>query len=500
MQATQRLSVAQLENMTESELEALALKRTDNNIERFVLGKLLVEGSSDKVPYNEVKGLNMIKEAVKSGCMPALEYKTYWDIRFEQRPNLVKIKESLEKIVDSNKSCKALNILAELAHAQANAALANQDAAVKEEGEKLATEAAKYYQMSADQDDVVATHFIGVFYHQGFGVTKNVAKAVEYLKKSAALGHCHSMYQLYLIHSGKPGEDEKMTDVVTAYNHLMKSLQYGVTNYDEAIAYFKQHYNELAPVFVRTKKLPLEVNKDTQVDILNMHDAVINEIKNDFSAALSKDRLYHKPAGFINDQQSWLIGVQMHYVLDKVLRYSHSDFLKAFRTDLGPILGNTGIWALKRLGTMAKESGDAELRKKVNVATELIEKFLENGFEALADEKKYNFVNKFGPKKCPDQAIDRANDTQIYSWQHFAPLQWTQYQRKMAHDAKLKKEGKSDDIITCASCQAPQGLAIKHKICSACKSVYYCSQECQKVDWKAGHKSRCKELQAAKKK
>ena len=61
--------------------------------------------------------MNMIKESVKSGCLPALEYKTYWDIRFDPSPKLRLIKENLEKIVDNNKSCKALNILAELAHA-----------------------------------------------------------------------------------------------------------------------------------------------------------------------------------------------------------------------------------------------------------------------------------------------------------------------------------------------------------------------------------------------
>lgn len=491
--------MAQLEAMTEAELESLALSRKENNLERFVLGKLHVEGSSDKIPYNEVKGMNMIKEAVKSGCLPALEYKTYWDIRFDPSPKLKAIKENLEKIVDSNKSCKALNILAELAHAQANAALANQDEAVKKEGEQLAVEAAKYYQMSADQDDVVATHFIGVFYHQGFGVHKNLDKAIEYLSKSAAMGHCHSMYQLFLIYSGRENEDQKLADFQKAYGYIMKALQYGVTNYDDAINYFKQHYSELAPSFVRTKKLPLEVTQETQVDILNMHDAVVNEIKNDFSAALGKDRLYHKPAGFINDQQSWLIGVQMHYFINKVLRYNHADFLKAVRTDLGPIIGNTGLWALKRQATMAKEAGDADLRKKVSVATELIEKFLDGGYEAISDEKKYNFVNKFGPKKCPDQAIDRSTDTQIYSWQHFAPLQWTQYQRKVAQDAKLKAQGKTADLIVCGSCQAPEGLATKHKQCSACKSVYYCSVECQRVDWKAGHKSRCKELQSRKK-
>jgi hypothetical protein len=33
-----------------------------------------------------------------------------------------------------------------------------------------------------------------------------------------------------------------------------------------------------------------------------MYDAWINELKTEFSSALSKDRLYHKPCGFLNDQ------------------------------------------------------------------------------------------------------------------------------------------------------------------------------------------------------
>lgn len=32
-----------------------------------------------------------------------------------------------------------------------------------------------------------------------------------------------------------------------------------------------------------------------------MHDAHIGELKSDFSGALGKDRLYHRPFGFIND-------------------------------------------------------------------------------------------------------------------------------------------------------------------------------------------------------
>lgn len=63
---------------------------------RYVLAKLMIEGTSDKVQHNENKGLNWLKEAVKRGHIPSIEYKTYWDIRFDRRPNLEKIKSSLE--------------------------------------------------------------------------------------------------------------------------------------------------------------------------------------------------------------------------------------------------------------------------------------------------------------------------------------------------------------------------------------------------------------------
>ena len=59
--------------------------------------------------------------------------------------------------------------------------------------------------MSAEQGDVVGSHWIGVFYHDGFGVSKNVEKAMEYLKVGVDAGNGQSMYQMYLVHSGKPG-------------------------------------------------------------------------------------------------------------------------------------------------------------------------------------------------------------------------------------------------------------------------------------------------------
>jgi len=45
----------------------------------------------------------------------------------------------------------------------------------------------------------------------------------------------------------------------------------------------------------------MQLTKDNKKDIVNMHTATVNEWKNNFGAALNKDRLYHKPCGFLND-------------------------------------------------------------------------------------------------------------------------------------------------------------------------------------------------------
>jgi hypothetical protein len=43
-----------------------------------------LEGSSDKVKRNDKKGVNWLKEAIKNNHGLALEYKTYYDIRFDK--------------------------------------------------------------------------------------------------------------------------------------------------------------------------------------------------------------------------------------------------------------------------------------------------------------------------------------------------------------------------------------------------------------------------------
>lgn len=243
--------MASMEEMTEAELESLILARASNNDARYVLGKLMIEGSSDKVPHNENKGLNWIKEAAKRGSSEAVEYKTYWDIRFDRAPNLQKITENLNKIIDASKSCRACNTLAEINHAQGSSARMNQSEEVRAQGEQKAALAAKYYMISAEQEDVVGMHWIGVFYHEGFGVSKDIGKAIEFLTKAADAGNCQSMYQLHIIKSGNEGQDDDYRNVEEAYDWLLKGLQTGATFFDEAIKYFKLHYDVLAPVFLK---------------------------------------------------------------------------------------------------------------------------------------------------------------------------------------------------------------------------------------------------------
>lgn len=67
-----------------------------------------------------------------------------------------------------------------------------------------------------------------------------------------------------------------------------------------------------------------------------------------------------------------MIGVLMNYLLKHVIYFIHQDFLTAFKIDLGPILGETGLWALKNYEQRLVVSGKNEKRKLVRCAYDLI--------------------------------------------------------------------------------------------------------------------------------
>jgi len=84
--------------------------------------------------------------------------------------------------------------LAELNHAQGSGSIKSENPELREAAEQKAVLASKYYMQSAEQNDIVGLHWIGVFFHEGFGVAKNIPKAIEFLERAAAKGNGQSIY------------------------------------------------------------------------------------------------------------------------------------------------------------------------------------------------------------------------------------------------------------------------------------------------------------------
>lgn len=116
-------------------------------------------------------------------------------------------------------------------------------------------------------------------------------------------------------------------------------------------------------MFISNKKPSALVDKDNKTEVENMHDAYVNEMKTTFSQALQKDRLYLRPAGFIQQNQIWMIGVLTKYFIKTVLHFSHEDFLKAVKIDIQPLLGDVGLWILTNYCNRQKEKGKTDKRK-----------------------------------------------------------------------------------------------------------------------------------------
>ena len=106
--------------------------------------------------------------------------------------------------------------------------------------------------------------------------------------------------------------------------------------------------------------MPEYVNVEDKTDMQNIHKGYCEELKKTFSDALGKDRLYHLPCGYVDDQQIWMVGVLLKYAIKSVLHMGHKDFITAMRCDLSPLLGNTGLWLALRYEQAQKEKGNKE--------------------------------------------------------------------------------------------------------------------------------------------
>lgn len=178
--------------------------------------------------------------------MPSLEYKTYYDIRFARHPNLTKIMQGLEAVVEQapGKNSRACNTIAEFAHAQSREDLNKE-------------KAARYYAQSAEQGCLVGQHWMGVFYMEGFGVARNVEKAEANLLRAAKAGNGQSNFQLFMLYSTV----EEKKDLVKAYRQLNKSVSRGVTYFDQLHSFFKENFDVLAPIFCELRAPPASVDR-----------------------------------------------------------------------------------------------------------------------------------------------------------------------------------------------------------------------------------------------
>lgn len=157
----------------------------------------------------------------------------------------------------------------------------------------------------------------------------------------------------------------------------------------------------------------------------------------------------------------------MKYFLKSVMHFQHEDFLTALKVDLGPLLGEAGLWALKNYENRMAEAGKEEKKKKARNAIDLITEYLENGLDNLGKLTKFNVKNRYGPKKLPESATTRETIKNVYSWTHYAPLSWFQHIRKMEElVGKAQTDGAPMMFNMCSYCGSPESQTMKHKRCS----------------------------------
>ena len=103
--------------------------------------------------------------------------------------------------------------------------------------------------------------------------------------------------------------------------------------------------------------------------------------------------------------------------------------------------------------------------------------------EYLQKENKYRLLNRMCPKKGEAGKCKHEEEGIIYAYANYIN---TAYHKDV--EAAERQDG-----IRCNTCKSMQG-ATEFKVCSACKKVYYCSRDCQRKDWKGGHKQLCPSL------
>lgn len=138
--------------------------------------------------------------------------------------------------------------------------------------------------------------------------------------------------------------EPEFKDIPRAYLHLLDAMENGVTAFTDIQAFFKTNIDVLKGVFLERRKI---TGLDTNEEIINIHDAYVNEHLLKFDEAMKKDMLYKKATAFMNNGMIWLLKVLKLYFVNSVLRFDYKDFTKAIKLDLPPLFSHVGLWIME---------------------------------------------------------------------------------------------------------------------------------------------------------
>lgn len=79
--------------------------------------------------------------------------------------------------------------------------------------------------------------------------------------------------------------------------------------------FFVNNYDALKDKFLKSKSPSDLVDPNNKEEIIRMHEAFTNEMSAGLGQALQKDRLYNRPAGFIQDTGIWQMSVLCKYFI-----------------------------------------------------------------------------------------------------------------------------------------------------------------------------------------
>lgn len=388
-------------------------------------------------------------------------------MKFNPHFNIKKIIQSLEKIATSSgsyHSSQAASTLGELYYMKGR------------ENKEAMDISLKYYEMAAKLGCGYAQYWVGyinVLTHKKLDVAFN-----SFLS-SYKLGNINAAYQLYLLYSKTP----EYMNVIKAYNCLKKCCDFGLDCFEEIKIYFKEHVGELKNLEDMWKSWP-------DAELIKIFNTEMDKQYKKMLDAQGTDALYKRPSVvFLENKGNWFLTIQARNVnilylnqqlVKTAINYTFQEFIICLKDELLPVFSSVGLYLLENWlsRTRGKKKDTKEKQQAIHVAIDLVNLYLaevliiikQQGIDGLIEKLKRS-------KKKPVQLPPRLR----YNYADYI------------HPSYFKALQEPTSEIICASCKKPEG-AIKYQFCSACKKVFYCSKECQKNDWKVGHKTECAKL------